>query len=73
MRTTLDLNEQLIDEVVALTGERNKGRAVNHALQAFVRRQRLRQLQELAGHIELVDNLQELEELEVREMSRMQW
>lgn len=73
MRTAIDLDEKLVKEVVGLTGEKSRGRAVNQALLAFVRRQRLQRLHALAGHIDLVDNLKELEELEIRELSRARW
>lgn len=73
MRTTLDIDRKLLEEIVALTGEKNMGRAVNQALAAFVRRRRLGELQALAGQIELEDNLKELEELEIRRLSRTDW
>lgn len=73
MRTTLEIDSKLVQEVAALTGEKNKGKAVNIALAAFVRRKRLEELRSLAGTIELVDNLKELEELEIKEMARIQW
>jgi len=73
MRTTLDLDEKLVEEVVAVTGEKNKGRAVNQALLAFVRRRRLEALKAMAGRIELDDTLQDLEALEIKEMTRSQW
>lgn len=67
MRTTLNLDEKLLQTVVVLTGEKNKGRAVNAALAAFVRGRRLEELRTMAGTVELVDNLRELEELEIKE------
>ena len=73
MRTTLGIDEKLLREVVSLTGEKNKGKAVNLALAAYVRGRRLEDLKALAGHIDLVDNLKELEELELQEMARSQW
>jgi len=73
MRTTLDIDAQLLEEVVGLTEEKNKGKAVNKALTEYVRRRRLEELKALAGHINLVDNLKELEELELEEMARSQW
>ena len=73
MRTTLDLDAKLVEEIVAVTREKNKGRAVNKALVEYVRRKRLEELKALAGHIDLVDNLKELEELELQEMGRTQW
>jgi len=73
MRTTMDVDEKLIEEVVALTREKSKSRAVNRALAEYIRRRRLEELRALAGKIDLVDNLKELEELELKEMGRSEW
>lgn len=70
MRTTLDLNKRLLDEVVALTKEKSKGRAVNTALAEYVRRRKLEELLAARGTFDLIDNLKELEEAEIEEMKR---
>ena len=94
MRTTLDVDRKLLDEVVKATGERSKSAAVNRALEDYVRRtkidqfrtmagknllddtraeqreadrrRRVTQLRSIAGNIDLVDNLKELEALELK-------
>ena len=73
MRTTLEVDEKLLKDVLALTGEKSKGKALNRALREFVRRKRIEEMKALAGSIDLVDNLKELEELELRELERLQW
>ncbi len=73
MRTTLDMDSNLLDQVVEATGERSKTRAVNKALAEYVRRRRIAELREIAGNIDLVNNLKELEALELREMEQMHW
>ena len=73
MRTTLDVDEKLLKDVLALTGEKSKGKALNSALREFVRRKRIEEMKALAGSIDLVDNLKELEELELRELEKLQW
>ena len=73
MRTTLDLDADLIDAVVETTGERSKTRAVSKALAEYVRRRRVAELREIAGNIDLVNNLRELEALELKEMEQMRW
>ncbi|MSQ23796.1 MAG: type II toxin-antitoxin system VapB family antitoxin [Chloroflexi bacterium] len=73
MRTTLELDQRLLEQVVELTGERNKGRAVNEALSEFVRRRKIEDLIALAGHIDLVDDLAELDEIERKEADEAQW
>ena len=73
MRTTLNIDPDLLDAVVATTGERSKTRAVNKALEEYVRRRKISELREIAGNIDLVNNLRELEELELKEMEQMHW
>lgn len=48
-RTNLVLNEDLLEEVTRLSGERTYSRAVERALQDFVRRAKARKILELAG------------------------
>ena len=48
-RTNLVLDEKLLEEATRLSGERTYSRAVERALQDFVRRVRARQILELAG------------------------
>ena len=95
VRTTLDVDRKLLDEVVKATGERSKIAAVNKSLEEYVRRtktdqlrtmagkillddtraeqreedrhRRVAQLRSIAGNIDLVDNLKELEALELEE------
>ena len=73
MRTTLDVDKKLLDEVVTLTGERNKGRAVNEALSEFIRRRKIEDLIALAGHIDYEDNRAELRDLELKELADTEW
>ena len=49
MRTTLDIDRELLDKVVETTGERSKTKAVNKALQEYVRRVSVSELREMAG------------------------
>jgi Arc/MetJ family transcription regulator len=48
-RTNLVLDEQLLDEAVRLSGERTYSKAVQRALQDFVRRIKARKILALAG------------------------
>ena len=73
MRTTLDIDPGLLNAVVETTGERSKSKAVNKALEEYVRRKRVAELREIAGNIALVNNLRELEALELKEMEKMRW
>ncbi len=53
MRTTLDIDEELWEKVVDVTGERSKSKAVNKALNAYVRDVRMKRLLELQGKLDL--------------------
>ncbi|MBI2861186.1 MAG: type II toxin-antitoxin system VapB family antitoxin [Chloroflexi bacterium] len=53
MRTTLNINEKLLKEVVALTKEKDKGKAVNKALEEYVRQMRIKELLALRGKLDL--------------------
>lgn len=48
-RTNLVLDEALLEEATRLSGERTYSRAVERALEEFVRRSKARQILELAG------------------------
>ncbi len=66
MRTTLNIDGKLIDEVAKLTGEKNKGKAVNRALEEYIRRKKIEELRAMLGTIDLVDNWYELRHMEPR-------
>ena len=73
MRTTVDIDKRLIDEVIELTGEKSVSKAVGKVIEEYVRRKRTAELIAMAGKIDIVDNLEELEELELKEMEQAQW
>jgi hypothetical protein len=68
MRTTLNINRELLEEAAEITGESNLGRVVDKALEDLVRRQKIEELIALAGKIDIVDNLDQLERAEIEEM-----
>ena len=49
MRTTLDLDEELIREAVRLTGLRAKNDVIHEGLRALITRERARRLTALGG------------------------
>ena len=53
MRTTLDVDEILLEEVVKATGEKSKSRAVNRVLTQFVRDSHMKRLLDLQGKLDL--------------------
>ncbi len=44
MRTTINIDERLLKEAMKETGERNRGRVVNQALDELVRRRKIERL-----------------------------
>ena len=73
MRTTLDVDEKLLETMLKMTGEKSKSKAVNKAMKDYVRRRSIDDLRAMAGKIDMIDNWQELEELEFEEQKKMQW
>ena len=66
MRTTLNVDEKLLSEVVSLTGEKTKGKAVSKALAAYVRSRRIQELRGMLGTTDLIDNWYELRHMDPR-------
>lgn len=67
MRTTLDLDEGLISELMEITQAKSKTRAVNQALKEYIRRMKLERLKALSGKITIEENWRELRERELDE------
>ena len=67
MRTTLNVDERLLEEVVCETGEKDKGRAVNAAMTEFIRRRKVDRLLASRGAFpDLIDRTDQWEEEEMR-------
>ena len=66
MRTTLDVDEKLLSEVVSLTGEKTKGKAVSKALAAYVRNRRIQELRGMLETTDLIGNWHEVRHMEPR-------
>lgn len=67
VRTTLDIDAQLMEETIRLSGERTKAGAVEAALREYVRLRRKELLLSLPGNIRLEENWRELREAELGE------
>jgi Arc/MetJ family transcription regulator len=52
LRTNIDLNEDLVDEGMKLTGVRTKRELVNRALQEFVENHRRLDIRNLRGKVQ---------------------
>jgi Arc/MetJ family transcription regulator len=67
VRTTLDIDAQLMDDAIRLSGERTKAGAVEAALREYVRLRRKELLLELPGRVRLEENWEELRGAELGE------
>lgn len=66
MRTTLDLNEKLIRELMDVTAAKTKTEAIHQAAAELIRRKKLNQLKSLSGAIHLDLDWKGLEQVEIR-------
>ena len=66
MRTTLRIDDRIMENVLEITGERTKTAAVNAALKEFVRRQHVQELIDSFGKIIVDDFSEEVEAAEKR-------
>jgi Arc/MetJ family transcription regulator len=69
-RTNLVLDEHLLEEAVRLSGERTYSRAVERALDDFVRRARAKKILDLAGSGLWEGNLAEMRDDRPRRRAR---
>ncbi len=67
VRTTLDIDAELMDEAVRLSGERTKAAAVEAALREYVRLRRKELLLGLRGRLRLEEDWRELRDAELGE------
>lgn len=72
MRTTINLDDSLITELMNVTGAKKKREAIHLAIAEFIHRKKLEGLKALSGKIRLVDNWQELEDFELKEQERQE-
>jgi Arc/MetJ family transcription regulator len=67
MRTTLDIDKQLLEEASKISGETSPSATVMKALAEFVRRKKVEELLALRGKITLAMTWEEMENLEMSE------
>lgn len=68
MRATLNIPDELIEEVKKITGARTKTEAIVISMKEFIRQKRIDELIALRGKIQIEDVSEEMEELELKEM-----
>ena len=66
MRTTLDIDAELMEKVVKTTGARSKKKAIEIAMKEFLRLKRRKELGDLIGNYEEFEvTLEELERMRI--------
>jgi len=65
MRTTVNLDPELLAEVVEETGERDRGRAINRAMAEYVERKKIDRLLAMRGKLKLDIDWEKWEEEEM--------
>jgi len=65
MRTTITIDDDLMTQLMRITGESSPAKALRQAVQDYVRQARVKKLLALRGQVALEDNWQELRALEV--------
>ncbi len=68
MRTTLTIDEELLDEAKAVSGAKTKKEAIERALKEFIRKRRSMKLLDLEGKIELSYTVEDLIERRKRDV-----
>ena len=71
MRTTLNLDDQLLTELMRVTEAKTKTDAIQEAMADLVRRKKLEKLKALSGKIRLQSNWKQREKAEVRRQVRL--
>ncbi len=66
MRTTLDVDPKLLSDVLKLTGETSKSKAVSKALKQYLRSKSIAELRAMAGKIEIDDVTEEQDKADRR-------
>ena len=58
-RTNIDLDDKLVNEAMKLTHKKTKKDLVNYAIEELVRKLKRKNILELEGKVEWIDNLDE--------------
>jgi Arc/MetJ family transcription regulator len=70
MRATLNIPDALISDLLKVTGEKTKTRAICLAIKDFIRRKRREKLLSLSGKIHFDLDWKEMEEIELKGMKQ---
>jgi Arc/MetJ family transcription regulator len=68
MRATLNIPDELIDELMKISGTKTKTQAICLAIEEYNRRKKVEKLLSLQGTVDMDDTWQEMEEAELKEI-----
>ena len=68
MRATLNLPDNLVQDLVKETGAKTKTRAITIAIESYLRKRNLEKLLSLQGALDIEENWREMETLELKEV-----
>jgi Arc/MetJ family transcription regulator len=72
MRVTVEIPDSLIDDLLKVTGEKTKTRAICMAIKGYIRWKRKEKLLSLSGKIRFDLDWKEMEEIELKAMEKLQ-
>lgn len=64
MRTTLVLDQEMMDELMTVTGIKSKTKAITTGLNAYIALKKRERLMKMGGTMHLEENLQKLREMD---------
>jgi Arc/MetJ family transcription regulator len=71
MRTTLDLDEKLIEELLKATEAKTKTEAIHLAISELIRRKKLERLKSLSGKIHIDLDLEKMQKADLKRQKRL--
>ena len=66
MRATLNIPDDLLEEVQKISGEKSKTKAITIAMQEFIRQKKIKELIALKGKVQIDYDWEKEEELEMK-------
>lgn len=67
MRTTLNIDDFLINKLLEITCERSKTRAITIAIKDYIKKKKIEKILSYQGNLAIEDNWQQLEKEELKE------
>jgi Arc/MetJ family transcription regulator len=67
MRTTINVDDALLENVMLLTHAESRAEAIRIALQEYIRLQRKQEVLALRGKLDIEDNWQALRDMEIQQ------